>query len=130
MTRCQICGRRLGVLSTGLIRSHHFHGQLCLGSGHAPIEECDFRLEQCATDAGEREEVLRRELAELFERRANYIEPRLYSDLRSATIEANRLGRRLQRHRSWPQRFQRQMETQGWGDPPPAYMAGAVRVAS
>lgn len=71
--------------------------------------------------------MLRLELAELFERRANWIEPRLYSDLLAATIEANRLGRRLSRHRAWPARFARQMERQGWGDPPPTYLAATTQ---
>lgn len=122
MTRCQICARRQATLASGLIRSHHFMGALCLGTGHPPIEECDYRLEQCATEAAEREEVLRRELTELFQRRANYIDPRIYADMLTASREAHRLGRRLERHRAWPQRYQRQMETQGWGDVPPAYL--------
>jgi hypothetical protein len=123
MTRCQICGRRVGTLANGNIRSHHFNSDLCEGVGHPPIEECDIRLEQIAARASEREGALISELAELFERRANWIEPRIYADLLKATTVARRLERRLRRHRSWPQRFARQMEQQGWGDPPPAYMA-------
>ena len=122
MSRCQLCGRRLGTLKSGLIRSHHFKQTLCSGSGHWPIEECDQQLEISATLAAQREEILRLELAELFERRANWIEPRIYSDLLAASKEADRLGRRLVRHRAWPERFARQMEQQGWGDPPPAYL--------
>lgn len=36
--------------------------------------------------------------------------------------EHKRLKRRLQRHRSWPERFRREMERDGYGQPPPEYL--------
>lgn len=122
MNRCQICGRRIGLLKNGNVRSHHVRGKLCGGVGAPPIEQSDNRLEECAEAASAREAALVAELAELLERRANYIEPRIYADLLDASRAARRLERRLRRHRDWPRRFARQMVRQGWGDPPPAYM--------
>lgn len=63
-----------------------------------------------------------RELASLYERRANYIDPALVERAGRAVSMKLCLERRLQRHRTWPQRFARQMERQGWGNPPPAYL--------
>jgi hypothetical protein len=122
MTRCQICGRRRNLRRDGTIAHHHVRGQPCLGVGFLPIEQDDARLEAVAREAEARDRALTRELAALYERRANYIDPALIDACGRAVALSLRLERRLARHRAWPARFARQMERQGWGDPPPDYL--------
>lgn len=122
MTTCQICGRRRGTGKGGMILHHHVRGRPCPGIGHPPIEQDDARLEQLLHDAQQADRTTKRELAALYERRANYIDPAPISRASAAVSLSLRLERRLKRHRAWPQRFARQMETQGWGSPPPAYL--------
>lgn len=122
MTRCQICGRRVRLKAGEVIAHHHVRGRACPGIGHPPIERDDAALTQRAADQAELADELGRELADLYARRANFIPPDLSARYGEALTEARRLHRRLRRHRLWPERFRRQMETQGWGDPPPAYL--------
>jgi hypothetical protein len=122
MTRCQVCGRRRGTNKLGLILHHHVRDQLCPGVGFVPIEQDDARLEAVAREAQARDRALTRELAALYERRANYIDPALLDACGRAVALSARLDRRLARHRAWPARFARQMERDGWGDPPPDYL--------
>lgn len=122
MTRCQICGRRQGLRANGTIRFHHVASRVCAGAGFAPIELDDDRLERCVAVLTEELSVAVRALRILRESRANFIPPELTE--RRARIEGElvRLERRLKRHRNWPARFRRQMERDGWGDRPPAYL--------
>ena len=122
MTRCQICGRRRGTGKGGTILHHHVQGVPCPGAGFPPIEQDDARLESVVAEAAELNRTLALELARLYEARANWIDPALVRRSLDASTTFNRLRRRLDRHRNWPARFARQMETQGWGDPPPDYL--------
>jgi hypothetical protein len=71
---------------------HHYRNAPCEGAGFPPIEQDDARL------------------AELVEASVE------------TAAEHKRLKRRLQRHRSWPERFRREMERDGYGQPPPEYL--------
>lgn len=122
MSKCQLCGRRIRERVDGRLVVHHARGDLCPGSGHPPIERDDARLAE-VVEAREREaERLGRRLADLRDRRANYVAPGLIEAERRAVRDALRLRRRLDRHRRWPDRFRREMDRQGWGDPPPRYL--------
>jgi hypothetical protein len=122
MTRCQICGRRKHLRKDGGIAHHHVKGDACPGIGFPPIEQSDERLASYAVEVDAAKSDAAHELAELYIRRANYIPPELTKRYSRLVSESLRLGMRLARHRAWPERFRRQMETQGWGDPPPAYL--------
>lgn len=122
MTRCQICGRRRGLNKAGLILFHNVKGRPCPGAGFLPIEESDARLAELAVEIANAERAAGRELAALYERRANWIDPALVARRYDLGRQADQLARRLKRHRSWPARFAREMERQGWGSPPPAYL--------
>lgn len=122
MTRCQICGRRRGLNKARLVLFHHVKGRPCLGAGFPPIEESDARLAELAEETRLAARAAGRELAALYARRANWIDPALVARRYELADSADRLARRLKRHRSWPARFARQMERQGWGSPPPAYL--------
>ena len=122
MTSCQICGRRRNTGKGGLILHHHVRGTPCPGAGFPPIEQDDARLVEVLRWADATDAACSRELAALYDRRANYIDPALLERAGRAITMKLRLQRRLDRHRAWPQRFARQMERQGWGNPPPAYL--------
>ena len=120
--RCQICGRRRGLNKAGTLLAHYVGGEPCLGAGFPPIEEDDARL--AAVIEGLRDKAARRRafVRDLLARRVNYIDPAIEDAARKAEDRADQLDRRLRRHRSWPARFAREMERQGWGSPPPAYL--------
>jgi hypothetical protein len=101
---------------------HHVRGVPCLGAGFPPIEESDARLAELAAELALAERAAGRELAALYDRRANWIDPALVARRHDLGKRADSLARRLKRHRSWPERFARQMERDGWGMPPPAYL--------
>jgi hypothetical protein len=64
----------------------------------------------------------------LNEARANWIDPALIVRRGTLAGQSLRIGRRLKRHREWPERYRRsiarQMEHHGyaWADPPPDYL--------
>lgn len=122
VTRCQVCGRRLGLSKAGAIPHHHVKGVPCPGKGHPPIEQDDARLESAWREAAVESRAATRAYLALIDRRANYIDQRVYDRMRETSRVADRLKRRLDRHRGWPARFERQMERDGWGDPPPDYL--------
>lgn len=122
MTRCQICGRRLRLNKDGAIAMHHVRSAPCPGAGHPPIEQSDARLVSLIPETDDQARAAYAEIAALTERRVNWIDPALYRIGADASRLRDRLSRRLARHRAWPERFRRQMERQGWGDPPPAYL--------
>jgi len=122
VTRCQVCGRRIGLTQAGAIRHHHVRAVTCPGVGFPPIEQDDARLEALARETRAREVELTGQLRALYDARANFIDPALTRAICEALSAARRLEQRLARHRAWPERFNRQMERQGWGDPPPEYL--------
>lgn len=122
MTRCQICGHRKPLNRVGMIRHHHVNSAPCRGAGHLPIEQSDAALAEALADHEAIYTNASASIAALTAARANYIDPMLYTQMRSSLTEKLRLRRRLDRHRKWPERFARQMEMQGWGDPPPEYL--------
>lgn len=122
MTRCQACGRRIGLTKDGGARFHNWRGSPCLGAGHPPIEQDDARLAELAALAELADRAATRALMAMIEARVNRIEPEVTVRSLDASREAGRLKRRLDRHRKWPARFAREMETQGWGSPPPGYL--------
>lgn len=124
MHRCQVCARRIKLKIGGAVAAHYVQGQPCHGAGYPPIEVSDERLFEVAEIAKANADHARGRLVALYESRANFIDPgliRLYDRL---SARSEKLARRLKRHRLWPQRFERQMQTQGWGEPPPAYLLG------
>jgi hypothetical protein len=122
MTRCQICGRRKHLRKDQGIAHHHVGGVPCAGIGHPPIEVDDAALVAAVSAAEASDRALTRQLVELYDRRANFIDPQLISAMIEASGRLNRLRRRLDRHRAWPARFAREMERDGWGSPPPQYL--------
>jgi hypothetical protein len=122
VTRCQICGRRRGLNKAGGMLFHNVRGSPCLGVGFPPIERTDSRLAELADETAIATRDAARELSELRERRANWIDPALVVRVSTLATLRDRLRRRLDRNRAWPARFARQMEQRGWGDPPPDYL--------
>jgi hypothetical protein len=122
VTSCQVCGRRQGLRADGTIRFHNVRAVPCPGIGFVPIEQDDGRLRSYAREVETAASAANRELCDLYDRRANYIPPELYDRLGRLTSESLRLRRRIARLESWPARFERDMERQGWGSPPPAYL--------
>ena len=120
--RCQICGRRLGERKKGGMVAHHVRGLPCPGEGLAPLEQTDEGLEALIGKYRAERRALRLQLAALIERRANWIDPRLKQRIGFLDGQVEKLERRLKRHRSWPARFERQMEREGWGMRPPEYL--------
>lgn len=127
MTSCQICGRRRGTNKAGMILHHHVRSRVCPGTGFPPIEQDDARLSQLLEEARAIDRACTEELRALFDRRANYIDPALIDRCGAAVSLSLRLERRLARHLEWPRRFARQMERQGWGSPPPAYLIARMK---
>jgi hypothetical protein len=126
-TRCQICGRRKHLKKGGVIAHHHVKGVPCTGTGQLPIDQDDAFL---ASEARRLRDEQRRHSATiraLIERRANYIDPAIEKARDAAWAAADRLERRLKRHRDWPERFKREMEKYGWGMPPPDYLVCRAR---
>lgn len=122
MSRCQICGRRKGVTQAGGVVFHHVAGSPCPGAGCPPIEETDADTERILRQAEADLREIRADLAALEARRANWIDPGLLHRRDMLSAFCGKLRGRLDRHRAWPARFARQMERQGYGDPPPAYL--------
>lgn len=126
--RCQICGRRKHLRKNGTIVFHHVRGDRCDGAGFLPIEQDDARLVAIVAEREARYDRLRAEIADLEERRANYIDPALIRARNYAWLAYREVEKRLVRHRDWPARYARsiarQMEKHGyaWADPPPAYL--------
>ena len=58
----------------------------------------------------------------LRDRRTNWIDPALVAQDAALWLKADKLDRRLKRHRSWPARFEKEMATRGYGTPPPDYL--------
>lgn len=126
--RCQICGRRKALRKDGAVVHHCVGGPRCPGSGHPPIEHDDARLLRYAEEI----EVAFRRACEavrlLEEQRANFIDSALIIRRGLLAGQTLRIGRRLQRHRDWPERYRRsiarQMDKHGyaWAEPPPAYL--------
>lgn len=121
--KCQICLRRLRLKISGEVAKHHVAGDPCPGAGFAPIELDDERLAQMAEIEQRRADALAFDIRNQIERRANRIEPELMRRFAEASCRARKLSARLCRLASWPERFKRQMETYGYGEPPPAYIA-------
>ncbi|WP_125953099.1 hypothetical protein [Novosphingobium sp. MD-1] len=130
--RCQICGRRKHLRKDGTVVHHCVGGPRCPGSGHPPIEHDDARL---ISYAAEIERAYRKAYAAvrvLEERRANFIDPALIIRRGLFAGQALRIGRRLQRHRDWPERYRRsiarQMDRHGyaWAEPPPDYLVERI----
>jgi len=120
--RCQLCSRRKALRANGTIVAHYTGGGPCEGAGFAPLEETDARLVQLLEKTEREIAEIGAEIRELVDRRANWIDPRL-ADRRGALLSrAAWLRRRLHRLHSWPARFVREMERQGWGYPPPAWL--------
>lgn len=122
MSRCQICGRRKGLRQDGTIVHHYVAGVPCMGIGHPPIESDDAHLAACRDKAADEWRAARDHIAELLARRVNWIDPRLERRREELFDLYLRLQRRLDRHRAWPARFRRQMERDGYGMAPPAYL--------
>lgn len=120
--KCQLCLRRLRLNLSGEVVSHHKRGDHCLGSGFAPIEMDDQRLAEIAKIERQRASAIALKIRKQIDMRANRIEPELIREQCEASSEAHRLEVRLARLNNWPERFARQMETQGYGEPPPAYI--------
>lgn len=128
--RCQICGRRRGQRKDGGLVRHYVRGLPCEGEGFSPIEIDDSRLADLVSAKREAWRAIVLSLKALRDRRANWIDPQLEIQARRLWSEASKLERRLNRHRSWPARFAREMERQGWGSPPPAYLIARAAEAS
>ena len=105
--KCQICGRRLRLKKSAEVAMHYRHGTACPGSGFAPIEIDDSRLAEVARNERERALNIAKEIRIQIE----------------ASTQANKLEAKLRRLNKWPERFARQMENHGYGDPPPPYIA-------
>lgn len=120
--RCQICGRRLPLKTNGRVAHHHVRGEVCPGKNHLPLEQDDRHLE---AEIARFYAISRSKAAfvrELLARRVNYIDPTHQATGDAAWSLARKLERRLARHRNWPRRFLAEMDRQGWGSPPPAYL--------
>lgn len=130
MTRCQVCGRRQGLKADGTIRFHNVRTAPCPGVGYVPIEQDDARLREYAAEVEKASSDANSELAALFERRANYIDPDLLRRAGDAVSESLRLNRRIARLDAWPARFERDMERLGYGSPPPDYLRERAKLAT
>lgn len=122
MAHCQVCGRTVRTTKSGGLIVHHVRGAECLGSGHPPIESSDARLKsavEIAKASARRQQDL---IEKKRQQRVYFIDPLLIKQEAELWIEASRLSRRLKRHLSSKDRFLKQMETHGYGDPPPAYL--------
>lgn len=124
--RCQICGRLKGRNKRATLLMHHVQGVPCAGSYHLPLEESDARLAELVKQAHDTWLTAFRQIRALEARRANWIDPALVRRSENSFSQWSRLRRRLDRHRNWPARFARQMETYGYGSPPPAYLLAQV----
>ena len=122
MMHCQCCGRARGVKADGTVPMHHYRNAPCEGTGFPPIEQDDARLAELVDQWAERAESARSTVAVGLYAGANRIEPELVEASVATAAEHKRLARRLQRHRSWPERFRREMERDGYGQPPPEYL--------
>lgn len=121
--KCQICGRRLRLKKSAEVAMHYRHGTACPGSGFAPIEIDDSRLAEVARNERERALNIAKEIRIQIEARVNRIEPELIKRQIEASTQANKLEAKLRRLNKWPERFARQMENHGYGDPPPPDIA-------
>lgn len=126
--RCQICGRRKHLRKNGTVVHHSVGGPRCPGSGHPPIEHDDARLIAYAAEVESAYNQAYAAVRALEDTRANWIDPALIIRRGLLAGQALRVGRRLQRHLAWPERYRRsiarQMEKYGyaWADPPPDYL--------
>lgn len=125
--KCQLCLRRLRLNKLGEIVSHYVGGEPCPGTGFAPLEMDDARLAEMIELERQRERSLSRKIAAQFAMRANRIEPELIAQQAKSMRRLQRLEARKKRLDQWPQRFARQMELHGYGDPPPAYIMARGR---
>lgn len=121
--RCQICARRKPLRSNGTIVAHYVTGLPCPGAGYPPIEVTDTRLGELIVTAETEVARLARVIRDLEDRRANWIDPAIALHIGELRNQAEKLRRRQKRLDAWPRRFARDMERQGWGSPPPAYLA-------
>lgn len=126
--RCQICNRRKGLRKNGTVVHHCVGGPRCPGAGYPPIEVDDARLRGYAAEVDAAFTRACQAVRELEERRANYIDPRLIMRRGSLAGLSLRIGRRLKRHREWPQRYRRSHDRQmakfgyAYAVQPPAYL--------
>lgn len=120
--RCQICGRRKGLKRDGGIVMHHVQGDRCPGTGHPPLEHGHQALQGEIDRLKAQARAKRAFVRDLLARRVNYIDPAHETIAWDCEQRAASLSRRLKRHLDWPARFERQMATQGHGQPPPAYL--------
>jgi hypothetical protein len=112
--RCQICGRKLRVRTTGGLVSHHKAARPCAGAGSPPLELSDAFLASRIDTLKAAALELVRERKALEARRVNWIDPSLSARSSAALSEAFRLERRLKRWRELPLRRARQMEQYGY----------------
>lgn len=120
--RCQLCGRRKGLNREGRIVMHHVRGDRCAGTHKLPIEQDHSALESEIAALRARARAKRAFVRDLLAHRINFIDPVHERQAQAADDRADTLARRLRRHLTWPARFARQMERQGYGDPPPTYL--------
>lgn len=126
--RCQICGRRKHLRKNGTVVHHCVGGPRCPGSGYPPIEHDDGWLIEYAARVEAAYQRTDAAVHALQAARASWIDPVLIVRRSLLAGQALRIGRRLKRHRDWPERYRRamarQMEHHGyaWADPPPAYL--------
>ena len=126
--RCQICGRRKALLKDGTVVHHCVGGPRCPGSGYPPIEHDDARLVAHAAEIKRAFRTACEAVQRLEEQRANRIDPALIIRRWLLAGQSLRIGRRLRRHRDWPERYRRSIARQmarhgyAWADPPPAYL--------
>jgi hypothetical protein len=133
--RCQICGRRKHLRKSGVIAHHCVGGPVCPGTGYPPIEHDDARLIDYAAQVDTAYQRAREAVRRLEDASTNWIDPALIVTRGLLAGLALRIGRRLRRHREWPERYERsmarQMERYGyaWADPPPSYLVERQRAA-
>lgn len=101
---------------------HHVNSQRCAGTGHPPIEYGHAQLEAEIVRLQAKARSQRAFVRSLQDQRVNWIDPRHEAIAHDCDWRAGTLARRLKRHLNWPARFARQMERDGYGEPPPPYL--------
>ena len=105
--RCQIGGRRKHLRKNGTVVHHCVGGPRCPGSGYPPIEHDDARLIEYAAHVEAAYQRVYAAVRALEEARANWIDPALIVRRGTLAGQSLRIGRRLKRHREWPDRYRR-----------------------
>jgi hypothetical protein len=127
--RCQICGRLKPIRITGGIAYHHVQGVPCTGKGQLPLDQDDAFLVSEAKRLRDEQRQHSATIRTLIERRANFIDPAIEKARDAAWSAADKLERRLKRHRNWPARYEREMARDGMSMPPPAYLLARAAAA-